>query len=207
MCRCQPISALTSKVHQTTTPNMQRCQTCLTRATSSTPAFQWHFLVARQPWSIFACMNSCRQKRVRLLRCVRSASSTKHCGRAAETFATLLSQPLTRLWHRDVLGLPVPSMFVASSLEARASPASIVAPICLDRSVTAGSPPNTAVFICLRRSLSPRQTYQLRRTRSPRLPSLSAGDRPNWRRYCRRALPGLTSHCPGVGRRMRCHDI
>jgi len=68
-------------------------------------------LVARQPWSIFACMNSSRQKRVRLLRCVRSASSTKHCGRAAETFATLLSQPLTRLWHRDVLGLPVPSMF------------------------------------------------------------------------------------------------
>ena len=111
MCRCQPISALTSKVHQTTTPNMQRRQTCLTRATSSTPAFQWHFHVARQPWSIFACMNSSREKRVRLLRRVRSASSTKHCGRAAETFATLLSQPLTRLWHRDVLGLPVPSMF------------------------------------------------------------------------------------------------
>ena len=50
---------------------------------------------------------------------VRNASSTEHRGRAVETFAALLSQHLTGLWHRDVLGLPFGGIVTGGSGVAR----------------------------------------------------------------------------------------
>ena len=123
--------------------------------------------------SIFACMTFFRQKRVRLLRCVRSASSTERRGRAVETFAALLSQLLKGLcprlavgWHRHWrLGRRPSQSWQASAGIAPSRQARHRTPRCSSACVG---------------HLSPRQNDQLGWTRSPPLPLLSASDRPNW---------------------------
>ena len=116
--------------------------------------------------SIFACMDFLRQKRVRLLRCVRSASSTEHRGRA------LLSQPLKGLWQQDVLGLPLGGVVTGGSGVARLNRGARPLGSLRHRTPRCSS-------ACVGH-LSPRQNDQLGWTRSPPLPLLSASHRPNW---------------------------
>ena len=142
MCRCQPISELTSKVYQTATPNMQRCSnvpyTCheldtrisvaLPCGASTLERLRLHELLQTKKGALPPLCSKCLINKA-LCPCRRNLRdpSVPAPDPSLASRCPRLDCALHVRWHRH--------------WRLRPSPASIVAPICLDRS----SPPNTGL--------------------------------------------------------------